>query len=64
MITRIALYTVLGLVLDSVGVPFNTWGFWCVVGLYWAVEAMARQELIEQLTREVQALKNKGKSND
>jgi hypothetical protein len=49
MIQRIALYTVLGLVLNAVGAEhnvdlFNTWGFWCILALFWAAETMTRRE--------------------
>jgi len=44
MIQRIALYTVLGLVLNAVGAGFNTWGFWCILALFWAAETMTRRE--------------------
>jgi hypothetical protein len=48
MIQRIALYTALGLVLSALGAGFNTWGFWCVVGLFWASETLTRREQHEQ----------------
>ena len=44
MIQRIALYTVLGLVLNAVGADFNTWGFWSILALFWAAETMTRRE--------------------
>ena len=44
MIQRIALYTVLGLVLNAVGAGFNTWGFWSILALFWAAETMTRRE--------------------
>jgi hypothetical protein len=44
MIQRIALYTVLGLVLNAVGAEFNTWGFWSILALFWAAETMTRRE--------------------
>jgi hypothetical protein len=44
MIQRIALYTVLGLVLNAVGVLFNTWGFWSILALFWAAETLTRRE--------------------
>jgi hypothetical protein len=48
MIQRIALYTVLGLVLNAVGADFNTWGFWCILALFWAAEAISRREGYER----------------
>jgi hypothetical protein len=49
MIQRIALYTVLGLVLNAVGAEhnvdlFNTWGFWSILALFWAAETITRRE--------------------
>jgi hypothetical protein len=44
MIQRIALYTVLGLVLNAVGAEFNTWGFWSILALFWAAETLTRRE--------------------
>jgi hypothetical protein len=48
MIQRIALYTVLGLVLSAVGADFNTWGFWSILALFWASETITRREGYEQ----------------
>lgn len=47
MLQRIALYTVLGLVLNAVGAEFNTWGFWCILALFWASETLTRREGFE-----------------
>jgi hypothetical protein len=44
MLQRIALYTVLGLVLNAVGAEFNTWGFWCILALFWGSEVLTRRE--------------------
>jgi hypothetical protein len=44
MLQRIALYTVLGLVLNAVGAEFNTWGFWSILALFWASEVLTRRE--------------------
>jgi hypothetical protein len=48
MIQRIALYTVLGLVLNTVGAEFNTWAFWSILALFWASETITRREGYEQ----------------
>jgi hypothetical protein len=48
ILQRIALYTTLGLVLSAVGAEFNTWGFWCILALFWASEAITRREGYEQ----------------
>ena len=65
--TRIALYATLGYLLDALGHDWTTWGFWAVLGLYWAAETVTRLEVIEQLAREVAAIKqqrNKDTHND
>ena len=48
ILQRIALYTTLGLVLNAVGAEFNTWGFWCILALFWASETITRREGYEQ----------------
>jgi hypothetical protein len=48
ILQRIALYTALGLVLSALGAGFNTWGFWCILALFWAAETMTRREGYEQ----------------
>jgi hypothetical protein len=48
MIQRIALYTVLGLVLNAVGADYTHWGFWCILALFWAAETITRREGYEQ----------------
>jgi len=48
MIQRIALYIVLGLVLNAVGADWNTWGFWSILALFWASETLTRREGFEQ----------------
>jgi hypothetical protein len=64
MLQRIALYACLGYLLDTLEVGYQHWGFWCVLGLFWAVEQMTRRELLEQLQEEVNALrKAKGLDN-
>jgi hypothetical protein len=44
MLQRIALYTALGLTLSAVGADYTHWGFWCVIGLFWASETLTRRE--------------------
>lgn len=57
MLQRIALYSTLGTLLTAVELTFNTWGFWCVVGLFWASEHLTRTELIQQLQEELAAMR-------
>ena len=44
MITRLVLYATLGYLLDALGQGAFEWGFWCVVGLFVAVDILARKE--------------------
>ena len=48
ILQRIALYATLGLVLNAVGAEFDTWAFWSILALFWASEALTRQEGFEQ----------------
>lgn len=65
MWTRIALYATLGYTLDALEQPWNTWGFWAILGLFWASEHMTRIETIDSIWAEVEAMrKRKENSND
>lgn len=66
MLARIALYTTLGYLLDGLGCRWDTAGFWCMVGLFWACEAITRIELVEQLNQELELMRKqrKEKPND
>jgi hypothetical protein len=44
MLQRIALYATLGAVLMHLGHVWDTWGFWCILALYWCSEAITRRE--------------------
>ena len=57
MLQRLVLYGTLGYLLDALAVGFQHWGFWCVLGLFWASEQMTRRELIEQLNEELKAMR-------
>ena len=59
--TRIALYATLGYLLDVLGHDWTTWAFWSMLALFWASEQLTRIEVIEQLAREVAALRAKDK---
>ncbi len=66
--TRITLYSALGLTLNAMAAQWDTWQFWCVVGLFWASEHLTRLELVETINQEVKRLKaehkNKEQNND
>jgi uncharacterized membrane protein len=57
MWTRIALYAVLGLVLDAIGVTLDTVGFWCILALFWAVERNAVEDIFTSINKELERLK-------
>jgi len=64
MLTRLALYTALGLVLNAMDATLNTWQFWSVVGLFWASEHLTRQELWDQITEEVARMRAENNNKD
>lgn len=59
LLTRLALYSALGLTLNALDQSVTSAGFWCVVGLFWASETLTRTELIQQLNDELAALKKR-----
>ena len=59
MWTRIALYATLGYTLDALGHDFTHWGFWAVLGLFWASEHLTRIETVDHIWNEVQELRRK-----
>jgi hypothetical protein len=63
MWTRIALYATLGYALDALGHSWDTWGFWVILGLFWAVEHLARMEVIEQLQAELERMRAQAKKD-
>jgi len=44
MITRLAVYLALGLVLAVLGIQWDRAEFWCLLGLFWCVDILARWE--------------------
>jgi len=44
MIARLAVYVALGLVLAVLGIQWDQAEFWCLLGLFWCVEFLARHE--------------------
>ena len=55
MLARIALYTTLGYLIDGMGAHWDTWQFWCILGLFWASETLTRIETVERIEQELQA---------
>ena len=57
MLQRLALYTTLGWLMLALGQTVNTWGFWCVLALFWAAEHLTRIEVYDSLTAELKRLR-------
>lgn len=64
MLTRIALYTTLGLVLYALELQFYTVGFWCVLGLFWAAEHLTRLEVYRDLEQELKRIRKQQESEE
>ena len=45
---RIALYATLGTLLDVLGHTWDSWQFWCILGLFFAADILSRREGYEQ----------------
>ena len=63
MITRLFLYSTLGILLDALGQGVTTAGFWCMVALFWASEHLARMDTIAEIEAEVARLKKERQDN-
>lgn len=61
MITRLALYSVLGLLLNAMGSTWDTWQFWCMVGLFWAAERLSYQDTLDMIQEEVDRIREERK---
>ena len=42
MLQALVLWGTMGLLLSAVGFTFDTWQFWCFLGLFWCVERIGR----------------------
>jgi hypothetical protein len=47
MITHIVLYATLGTLMSALGHAIDDWGFWSVMGLFWASDALSRRRGVE-----------------
>jgi hypothetical protein len=63
MLQRLALYTTLGLVLDTAGLVYTQSMFWCILGLFIANEWLTRYEVWQDIEREVEALRRRNNNN-
>ena len=57
MLQRIALYAVLGMVLDAAQISIGHWAFWCILALFLASEWMTRREALESVEEYVKAVR-------
>lgn len=48
MIQRIVLYATLGVLCSALGLTWDDWGFWSMLGLFWASELITRTETRQQ----------------
>ena len=69
MLTRLALYATLGMVLDALGLDWTSTGFWCILALFVAQEHLTRHDTwtdIEQAAERMIAehRKTKEQNND
>ena len=46
--TRIVLYATLGTLLSVLGHAWDSWQFWCTLGLFWASDVLSRRDGVEQ----------------
>ena len=44
VITEVALWLTIGLLLFVVGFGWSQWQFWCLIATYWAVSVMSRRQ--------------------
>lgn len=42
MLQALVLWGTMGALLNAVGFSFDTWQFWCFLGLFWCVERIGR----------------------
>ena len=57
MLQRIALYAVLGMVLDAAQISITHWAFWCILALFIASEWMTKRETLESIEEYVKAVR-------
>lgn len=59
LVQRLALYSTLAWLLLALGQTWDTWGFWSVLGLFWASEHVTRMEVIELCNQQLAALRRR-----
>lgn len=57
MLQRIALYAVLGMVLDAAQIGITHWAFWCILALFIASDWMTKRETLESIEEYVRAVR-------
>ena len=56
MIQRVAVYMALGLLTSALGYSASTEVFWCLLGLLWCAETIARQDGYDSAVTEAERL--------
>ena len=64
MFTRIAVYSTIGYLLDSLGFRWDSAEFWCFLGLFLCVGHLGFMEGYDTGLDKALSIINKGKSND
>ena len=65
-IARMVCWSLLGLVLAGLGATWDTWQFWTVLGLVWALEQIQYIDFVNALEQTIEDLRaqHKGQHND
>lgn len=58
-LARVVLYSTLGWILDYLGHGWRTTEFWCLVGLFWASEQIARVETLARVEQQLTDLRRR-----
>lgn len=60
LLARVTIYSTLGWLLsNSLECRWDRWEFWCVLGLFWAAEHIARIETREEVIASMERLKQR-----
>lgn len=61
MLQRLALYSTLGWLMLALGQQWDSWGFWCILGLFWASEHLTRMETMAAVAQQIQNMREQMK---
>lgn len=57
MITRLAVYGTLGILVSYLGWSLSDWEFWAILGLFWSAETLSRFEEQSNKIEELETLR-------